>query len=105
MGRARKQPEAPPAAQPALPWQTGPDGMRVYVEPDGPPAVNPLTAEHYAALMQVLDRIRLLADSIPRAAHIGLNVDAHAAQTESHYVVAQRILAKYPPPAKHPLES
>lgn len=106
MARARKAAApAPPAAEPAaLPWNVGPDGQRQYQEPDGPPAENRLTAEHYQAMQAVLDRIRILADAIPRAAHIGLNVDPHAAQTENHYVVVQRILALYPQPSKSPLE-
>lgn len=105
MTKSRKPvPPAEPATPAKLPWEIGPDGQRVYQDPDGPPATCPLTAEHYQALVNVLDRIKILADAIPRAAHIGLNVDGHAAQTESHYVVAQRILAKYPPPAKSPLE-
>jgi hypothetical protein len=95
---------APPAVMPALPWQTAPDGSTVYAEPAAPPKANPLTAEHYVALQNVIERAQGLGDAIARAAHVGLNVDAHAAATASHYAIAQRILALYPPPSKSPLE-
>lgn len=71
--------------------------------PTGPPKTNPLTAEHYAALRKVMDRSELLEDAIQRAHHIGLNVGEHAAVHERNKAVAQRILAMYPPPVKHPL--
>ena len=103
MARAKK-PYADPAPPPSLPWTVAPDGSRVYPEPTGPPAQNPLTAEHYQAIQNCLERMALLADMIPRAAHIGLNVDAHAAQTERDFAIVQRLLAKYPAPAKSPLE-
>jgi hypothetical protein len=104
MARARKPAEPTPAPMPALPWQIGPDGQRVYDDPTGPPKANPLTADHYAALMKVFENMELLVDAIQRGAHVGLNVDSHAAATEAHYAAAQRILAKYPPPSKSPLE-
>ena len=71
--------------------------------PTGPPLHNPLTAEQYQALQDVLTRAELLEDAIRRANHIGLDVGAHAAIHERNKAVAQRILAMYPPPAKSPL--
>ncbi len=72
--------------------------------PTGPPKHNPLTAEHYAGLMKVLERSELLEDAIQRAHHIGLDVGSHAAMHERNTKVAKRILAMYPQPPKHPLE-
>lgn len=71
--------------------------------PTGPPKHNPLTAEHYAGIMKVLERAELLEDAIQRAHHIGLDVGEHAAIHERNTAVAKRILAMYPQPAKHPL--
>jgi hypothetical protein len=66
---------------------------------------NPLNADHYAAVNKVIERGQILEDAIQRAHHIGLDVGQHAATHEAHQAVAQRILAMYPPPAKHPLAS
>lgn len=71
--------------------------------PAGAPKHNPLTAEHYAALMKVIERAEILEDAIQRAHHIGLDVGQHAAIHERNRAVAQRILAMYPQPSKHPL--
>lgn len=71
--------------------------------PAGPPKHNPLTAEHYAGLMKVIERSEILEDAIQRAFHIGMDVGQHAAMHERNHKVAKRILAMYPPPAKHPL--
>ena len=71
--------------------------------PVGPPKKNPLTAEHYAGIMKVLEHHAILEDAIQRAHHIGLDVGAHAVEHERNHKVAQRILAMYPPPPKHPL--
>lgn len=72
--------------------------------PTGPPKVNPLSAQHYAAAQKVLTNCEHLEDAIQRAYHIGLEVGAQAAQLQRDKAVVQRILAMYPQPAKHPLE-
>ena len=72
--------------------------------PQGKPALNPLTADDYAALEHVLEHGAKIGDHIQRAHHIGLNVGAHAAQHERDQAIARRILAMFPKPPQHPLE-
>jgi hypothetical protein len=71
--------------------------------PAGPPKTQPLTAQHYKILREVMDRMELLEDAIQRAHHIGLNVGPHAAQHARDSAIVKRMLAMYPEPAKHPL--
>lgn len=78
--------------------------------PDGPPKFNPLTAEDYAALMKLNENLHLLADLLPRAHNVGLEVGmdekpqgSPAATYEMHHGVMHRILKNFPPPATDPL--
>jgi hypothetical protein len=73
--------------------------------PQGEPKANPLTAEHYQALQNVLATGHILDDAILRAHHIfgdHPTVGQLAAQHERDQKVAKRALAMYPPP-KNPI--